>query len=56
MFHMILAVVCIYASKKECATSYASIFNGNDSLKTVFDAFGPTVGLNLFFTLLRSGM
>ena len=35
---------------------YADVFDGADSLSTVFDAFGPTVGLQLLFLLLRAAL
>ena len=47
---------CIYATKQECAISYASIFAGKDSLQSVFDAFGWVVGFNLIFVLLRGSL
>ena len=50
------SAACIYAAKQECGTSYASIFAGKDDLHSVFAAFGPTVGLNLLFVLLRGGL
>jgi hypothetical protein len=47
---------CIYATKQECGSSYASIFAGKDSLQSVFDAFGWVVGFNLIFFLLRGSL
>jgi hypothetical protein len=50
------ASACIYASQEKCASSYASIFQGSDDLSTLFEYFGPTVGLNLFFIFLRASL
>merc|ERR1711871_1686436 len=48
---------CVYASQSGCASAYASIFfqDGN-GLDSMFDVFGPTVGLNLFFEIFRTGL
>ena len=48
---------CVYASQPGCASAYASIFfqDGN-GLDSMFDVFGPTVGLNLFFVIFRTGL
>ena len=48
---------CVYASQTECASAYASIFSqeGN-GLDSMFEVFGPTVGLNLFFGIFRTGL
>ena len=47
---------CIYASQAECVSAYASIFHGENGLDSMFDVFGPTVGLNLFFVFFRSSL
>ena len=33
---------CMFAAESGCASAYAAIFQGSDSLKSVFSAFGPT--------------
>jgi len=47
---------CIFATQKECAPVYANIFEGPDQLASVFEVFGPTVGLQLVFLLMRAGL
>lgn len=47
---------CVFASDAGCAGTYAAIFGGDDALARVFDVFGPTVGLQLFFMLMRTGL
>lgn len=47
---------CIFASDAGCAPVYAGIFVGQDSLAKVFEAFGPTVGLNMLFMAFRAGL
>ena len=49
---------CIYAGQgKECAQIYVGIFLGDDSLgKLMTNVLGPTVGLQLFFMLIRAGL
>ena len=48
---------CVFASQKECANVYASIFAGEDSLQSLFSGIlGPTVAMQLIFILLRAGL
>jgi hypothetical protein len=47
---------CIFGSNVTCAPLYEAIFGTQDSLSTVFEAFGPTVGLQMIFLLLRSAL
>jgi len=47
---------CIFATTPECLPIYENIFQGPDSLPNVFIAFGPIVGLQLLFILLRAGL
>lgn len=55
---------CVYASEAACAPAYARIFgtlgggaaDDTDDLSGVFSAFGPTVGLQMLFVLLRAGL
>jgi len=47
---------CIFATTPECLPIYESIFQGTDSLPTVFGAFGAIVGTQLLFILLRAGL
>jgi len=47
---------CEFAAQEECAGAYATIFQGEDSLSHVFEAFGPTIGLNMAFMLLRAAL
>ena len=47
---------CIYASKRECAGLYGDIFKKDDSLAQVFEAFGPTVFLQMLFYGMRAGL
>ena len=50
---------CVFASDPDCAPAYARIFlaaRPGDSLADVFVAFGPTVGLQMIFILLRAGL
>lgn len=54
---------CVYASSPQCAVAYANIFgdhdqgsDSTDSLADVFEAFGPTVALNMLFLVLRLGL
>lgn len=47
---------CVFASTPGCAQTYAAIFSGGDALQRVFEAFGPTVGLQLYFIMLRAGL
>ena len=47
---------CVYASDAGCAAEFADVFAGRDSLSSVFEAFGPTVGLQLLFIALRAGL
>ena len=49
------ASACIYVRRRS-VSSYASIFHGTDDLSTLFEYFGPTVGLNLFFVFLRASL
>ena len=49
---------CVYATDPACVSAYTRIFeiSANSSstpMSTVFEAFGPTVGLNMLFGLLR---
>lgn len=58
------ASACVYASEPACAPAYARIFgtaggrsdDDKDDLSDVFTAFGPTVGLQMLFQLLRAGL
>ena len=48
---------CIFASNASCVTAYNTIFSGGDSLTVLISgAFGPIVGLQLVFLLLRCGL
>jgi len=47
---------CIFATDPNCVNIYAGIFQSTDSLNLVFEAFGPTVGLQLLFILMRGGI
>ena len=44
---------CIYATEPACTPVYARIFKKAGSLLDVFDAFGPTVALNMLFYMVR---
>eukprot|EP01126_Amoeba_proteus_P031343 TRINITY_DN30781_c0_g1_i1.p1 TRINITY_DN30781_c0_g1~~TRINITY_DN30781_c0_g1_i1.p1 ORF type:complete len:195 (+),score=20.20 TRINITY_DN30781_c0_g1_i1:89-586(+) len=47
---------CIFATNASCAPSYQSIFYGEDSVSTLFKAFGPIVGSQLLFSFLRTAL
>jgi hypothetical protein len=44
---------CIYATEPACTPVYARIFLKAGSLLDVFEAFGPTVALNMLFYMAR---
>ena len=52
------STACLYAGQgAECAHIYAGIFLGNDSLGALMSkVLGPTVGLQLFFMLVRTAL
>ena len=43
----------MFASSKECAAAYRTIFAGGDAMAHVFEAFGPIVFLNMLFMVTR---
>jgi hypothetical protein len=49
---------CIFLSQGSvCAELYANIFMGTDSLNDLMTfILGPTVGMQLFFMLIRAGL
>ena len=48
---------CVFASMPGCASVYAGIFSGDDSLQQVIlKVFGPTAALQMLFTVLRGGL
>ena len=44
---------CIFATEAGCSPAYARIFRDSGSLLDIFDAFGPTVALNMIFYMTR---
>eukprot|EP00808_Paulinella_micropora_P027783 g63657.t1 len=47
---------CVYASTTNCAFTFASIFFPPEGLAEVFRVFGPVVGLQMLFQLLRTAL